>query len=89
MGGIGKRYRFGKGKALLVKSHMAKNIKTFGLYIKASIAMVRDIVSKKHTRCRAELHFLFIVREKLRKTLTPKNSKKKVVRRMVKDKFKG
>ncbi|KAJ0776863.1 hypothetical protein HanLR1_Chr02g0050571 [Helianthus annuus] len=64
---------------MFVEAYMSGNINSFGLWIKAAVPMVNRAVSKKDTREGPKFNFMSIVRTKIRKALTAKNTKEGVI----------
>lgn len=77
------------GKNLFVKTNVTSNVDPVGNRVKAPVSIVNRTITKKDTRRRPKVHFVTIIRAKVGKTLTSKDSKKRVIWFAVKKMFKG
>ncbi|KAJ0695750.1 hypothetical protein HanOQP8_Chr10g0371141 [Helianthus annuus] len=76
-------------KNMLVETNMASNVCSFGGWVKAAVTMVNRAISKEDTRGRSKINLVSIVRTKIGKTLTSKDTKERVIRFAFKYVFKG
>lgn len=76
-------------KGMFIKANMAGDVNTIRLWVVTPIAMMSGTVTKEHTRCRTEVHFVLIVWTEMRVALASKNPKERKIGFVLEHMFEG
>lgn len=64
---------------MFIEANMTSNVDTLGLRVEASIAVMESAIAKKNARDILRIHFIGIIRPKMRITLASEDTKEREI----------